>query len=49
MLETTVKKELVAKIRAKYHKLTGDDLPPEFTDDEVIYAMLLWWFEDIIA
>jgi hypothetical protein len=44
----TVKDELISKIKKHYYTLTGDELSHEFTDDEIIYAMMIWMLDELI-
>ena len=43
-----IKKELVAKLRERYRDLNGEHLPDDFTDDEIIYTVLLWLIDELI-
>lgn len=41
-----IKKELIAKIRARYRDYSGDPLPQDYTDDEVLAAAIVFLFEE---
>jgi len=43
-----IKKELIAKIRERYRDINGESLPADYTDDEIIATVILWFFEELV-